>query len=222
MDEKRTIVLVDDHIVVRSGLKELIEKLGPYTVIGEYDSGAAFLDGVPLIPLPDLVIMDLNMPGMNGESVLSAFRNSGGIPFPVLVLTLNHEESVIIRLFRLGIRGFLRKDCSAMELKAALESILNSGYHYNEYLALSLHNDTYPVFISEQEQILKQMTMREREFLKYVCREEEYTYEQIADLMNVTARTVDGYRENLFDKFCIKSKTGLVLFVLKNKLIDLL
>jgi DNA-binding CsgD family transcriptional regulator len=89
-------------------------------------------------------------------------------------------------------------------------------------LTYSLRNNFGETKRPEYELILDQMSARERQFLKWVCHEDEYTYDQIASLMEVTARTVDGYRESLFDKFAIKSKTGLVLFVLKHKLFDLL
>lgn len=158
---------------------------------------------------------------MNGEALLTHFKNNG-ISIPVMVLTLDSDEQTIIRLFRNGARGYLKKDCDAETLKKALEAIFTAGYYHNEFLALSLQRELSSIAPSVQENILAQLTEREREFLRFVCHEAEYTYEQIADKMNVTPRTVDGYRENIFDKFAIKSKTGLVLFVLKNKLFDLL
>ena len=75
--EKRKIVLVDDHVIVRNGLKALIEKLGDYSVIAELDSGMALLDALPLIPVPDLLIIDLNMPGMGGDALVAQLRQSG-------------------------------------------------------------------------------------------------------------------------------------------------
>ncbi|MEL7005196.1 MAG: LuxR C-terminal-related transcriptional regulator, partial [Bacteroidota bacterium] len=84
----------------------------------------------------------------------------------------------------------------------------------------SLRNDLVTKEKSQQELIIEQLSDREREFLKLVCHEEEYTYDQIAGEMGVQHRTVDGYRESIFDKFSIKSKTGLVLFVLKHNLLE--
>jgi two-component system, NarL family, invasion response regulator UvrY len=217
--EKRSIVLVDDHVVVRNGLKELIEKLGPYVVSGQFDNGTALLASLPLEPSPDLLILDLNMPGMTTVAILEALRTSGQ-DTPVLILTLDSDEPTIIRLFRSGVRGFLKKDCNAATLGAALRSIFETGYYANEFLALSLKRDTAEPGMTEQQKVLEQLTAREKEFLKLVCHEKEYTYEQIADQMNVQHRTVDGYREAIFEKFGIKSKTGLVLFVLKHQLFE--
>lgn len=219
MMELKSIVLVDDHVIVRNGLKELIQKLGPYTVTHEFDSGPSLLNALPFNPEPDLLLLDLNLPGMNGDLVMEEL-NAQKVTLPVLVLTLNSDEATIIKLFRAGVRGYLQKNCSAHTLKSALEEIFRCGYYHNEFLSLSLKNNSVSSSKTEQEKILEQLTAREKEFLKLVCHEKEYTYEQIADQMGIQHRTVDGYREAIFDKFNIKSKTGLVLFILRHNLFD--
>lgn len=218
--ETKHIALVDDHVIVRNGLKELIEKLGPYKVVAEYDSGPSLLSSINHEAPVDLILLDLNMPGMNGDQVMEQL-NEKGFSIPVLILTLNTDESIIVKLFRTGVRGYLQKNCSATVLKQALEEIFRSGYYHNEFMTLSLKNAVTKTQ-TQREKILEQLTPREKEFLKLVCHEKEYTYEQIADQMHVQHRTVDGYREALFDKFGIKSKTGLVLFILKHNLFDYL
>ncbi len=219
MEKKKRIVLVDDHVVVRNGLKILIEKLGPFHVADEFDDGESFLQALPLKQTPDLLLLDLSLPGINGDQVVEEL-NLRKISLPILVLTLNRDENIIVKLFRNGVRGYLPKACSSATLKAAIEEIFRCGYYHNEFLTLSLKNTTPDQPKTEQQKILAQLTPREREFLKLVCHEKEYTYEQIADLMSVQHRTVDGYREGIFEKFGIKSKTGLVLFVLKHKLFE--
>lgn len=219
--ETKHIILVDDHVIVRNGLKELIEKLGPFKVLREFDNGPSLLNAVPFKEQPDLIILDLNLPDMNGDQVLVEL-NDRSVTTPVLMLTLNTDENTIVKLFRNGVRGYLQKDCSAQTLKTAMEEIFRCGYYHNEFLSLSLRNNEGLSKKTEQEKILEQLTAREREFLKLVCHEKEYTYEQIADQMKVQHRTVDGYRESVFEKFGIKSKTGLVLFVLKHNLFGLL
>jgi len=219
MEPKKNIVLVDDHVIVRNGLKELIGKLGPYEITAQFDTGIALLDAWPLEVVPDLVIVDLNMPGMNGMELVEIMKERE-MAVPVLILTLNSDEQTIIRLFRTGVRGFLKKDCSAETMSIALGAIFSYGYYHNEFLTLSLQSQGTTPKKSQQEEILEQLTAREKEFLKLVCDEKEYTYEQIAYRMNVQHRTVDGYREAIFDKFGIKSKTGLVLFVLKHGLFE--
>jgi two-component system, NarL family, invasion response regulator UvrY len=215
----KTIILVDDHIVIRNGLKELIEKLGPYTVAAQYDHGQDLVDAYPFEA--DLIVMDITMPVMDGDEALDLL-NKKGSAIPVLILTLNTDDTRMIRLFRLGARGYLQKNCSAQIMKEALSEIFRCGYYHNEFLAYSLKHEATAKKKSERDLILEQLSDREREFLKLVCHEAEYTYDQIASHMHVQHRTVDGYRESIFDKFSIKSKTGLVLFVLKHRLMDVL
>jgi two-component system, NarL family, invasion response regulator UvrY len=221
MIEKKNIVLVDDHVIIRNGLKALIEKLGPYFISHQFDNGQSLLDALPLNPRADLIIMDVNMPGMNGDELVVQL-NAREINTPVLILSLNEDSNLVVKLFRLGVRGYLPKNCSADTMKKALEELFRGGYFHNEFLTYSLQTNTSAPKKTEQEKILERLTSREKEFLKLVCHEKEYTYEQIADKMNVQHRTVDGYRESVFEKFDIKSKTGLVLFILRHKLLDLL
>ncbi len=215
----KRIILVDDHVLVRNGLKVLIEKLGPYKITREFDDGESFLRQLPHKSEADLIILDLSLPGINGDEVMIKL-NGRKVTIPVLVLTLNREEEMIIKLFRSGVRGYLSKDSSAAEMKKALDQIFTTGYFHNEFHKVSLTEDAAEPVQTEQQRILAALTSREKEFLYYVCDEKEMTYDQIATLMNVQHRTVNGYRENIFIKFGIKSKTGLVLFVLKHKLYD--
>jgi DNA-binding NarL/FixJ family response regulator len=221
MTAKKNIVLVDDHVIIRNGLKELIEKLGPFKISAEFDNGQALLDALPLSPAADLVILDICMPEMNGDKILEILSERK-VKIPVLVLTLNEDESLIIKLFRLGARGYLKKNCTAAVMKEALNEIFEKGYYHNEFLTYSLQTNMTEPPKTEQEKILSKLSAKEKQFLKLVCHEKEYTYEQIADKMEVQPRTVDGYREAIFGKFNIKSKTGLVLFVLKHNLFELL
>jgi two-component system, NarL family, invasion response regulator UvrY len=221
MEAKKNIILLDDHVIIRNGLKELIEKLGPFRISQQFDNGGEFIASLTENADTDLIVLDINMPGMNGDVVMEKL-NEKGIRIPVLVLTVSEDEGTIIKLFRLGVRGYLKKNCESDELKNALNDIFQTGYYHNEFLTYSLRNNSNENKKSQQEEVLEQLSVREREFLKLVCHEKEYTYEQIADLMHVQHRTVDGYRESIFDKFGIKSKTGLVLFVLRNNLFDYL
>lgn len=217
--EMKNITLVDDHIIVRSGLKELIQKLGPYKVVHEYDNGREFVDSFPMNDPSDLIIMDINMPEMDGDEAMVVL-NGKGAKVPVLILTLDQDENRMIKLFRLGVRGYLQKNCSAITMREALEEIFRCGYYHNEFLTRSLQHVNVLEKKNDKDLILEQLTEREKEFLKHVCHEKEYTYDQIAGIMGVQHRTVDGYRESIFEKFAIKSKTGLVLFVLRHKLLD--
>jgi two-component system, NarL family, invasion response regulator UvrY len=110
---KKNIVLVDDHIIIRDGLKALIEKLGPYTISAQFDDGTSFIKQYEsLQPKPDLIIMDLSMPHLSGLEVMQIWKDKR-YETPVLILTLNEAEDNIVKLFRLGVKGYLKKSCSA-------------------------------------------------------------------------------------------------------------
>ncbi|MFA6058440.1 MAG: response regulator transcription factor [Taibaiella sp.] len=219
MSEKHSsIILVDDHAVVRNGLKELIELMGPYKVVGEFSNGRELIHETTLISDADLIIMDINMPEMDGAMTVEHIYENG-LHCPVLVLTLNTDEDAIIKMYHKGVRGYLEKSCSANALRLAINDIITTGYHNNDLLSKAMYAHRKANSEDSQDSIIKKMTAREIEFLSLVCNESEYTYDQIADKMKVSRRTVDGYRESLFDKFQIKSKTGLVLFAMKYKLV---
>ena len=218
MQKEISIVLIDDHTIVRNGLKSLIEVLGNYKVTAEFDNGKQFTEALPLSPEPDLVVMDLNMPEMNGMQTMTWLRKK----YPemkVLVLTLDTDDKTIIELYRIGVRGYLPKSCTAEEMKMAIEGTVHTGYYHSDLLQHALLANA-----EKKEQIRTNMDLvseRELTFLQLVCDPKEYTYEQIATIMNVHRRTIDGYKEGLGDKFNIKSKTGLVLFAIKHGLVPL-
>ena len=216
MSKPVSIYLVDDHAVVRNGLKALIERLGDFTITEQFDNGKELIDSLPFQNPPDIIIMDLTMPVMDGKEAVKQLKERN-IEIPVLMLTLESDERTIIDLFRLGIRGYLPKSCTADVLRKAIEDVTSSGYYHNEILMKAL---SAPDKKEEQNTMLAQLTEREKEFVQLVCDEHEYTYDQIAGLMGVSRRTVDGYREEIFHKFDIKSKTGLVLLAIKYGIVN--
>jgi two-component system, NarL family, invasion response regulator UvrY len=219
MSIEKQIFLVDDHTIVRDGLTALIQKLGDFKITGSFGNGNELLEAIRKGGNSDLIILDVSMPGLNGEEVLREL-NKLGSSIPVLILTLGSDEEILIRLFRLGARGYLHKNCTAVVMKEALQEIFQKGLYHNDFLAQALRSNEKPVRPDPKDSILRMLTEREKEFLKLVFHEEEYTYEQIAHMMGVHRRTVDGYRESIFDKFGIKSKTGLVLYMVRNGLLE--
>lgn len=219
MDASISLVLVDDHVIVRSGLKSLIHVMGNFRIVDEFSNGKLLTEALPgYKQMPDIIIMDLEMPEMNGEEAMKWLQRH----YPdqkVIILTWDTDEAKIIELFRLGVRGYLLKNCTAEILKKAIIDTHSTGYYHSELLQSAIMKNVQdkdrPQFIAQK------VTDRERTFLQLVCNKEEYTYDQMADIMKVHRRTLDGYRESLFEKFSIKSKTGLVLFAIKNKLIEL-
>ncbi|MCQ4142272.1 response regulator transcription factor [Chryseobacterium sp. EO14] len=212
--EKFTIALIDDHKIVREGLKQLIEKLGNYTITHEFDNGQSFLDSLPFNKQkPDLFILDYSMPLMNGIEVLQQLELQQE-EYKILLLTQHLEEDIIDKAYQYGARGFLHKNCSATELKFCIDNILSIGYSNITEILKRIKN--YKNKEDHHRNI--KLSDREQHFLTLVCDEKEFTYEQIADEMSVSVKSVDVYRNALFERFQIKSKVGLVLFSFHNKL----
>lgn len=217
------ICIIDDHKIVRKGLIELLHKLGGIEVTHEFENGIAFLEALPLENKPDLYILDYSMPILNGIQVLKALQEKQQTEtnfdeFKVLLLTQHFNEDIIDEAYNYGARGFLHKNCTAHDLKYAINNIFTIGYNnVSEILKRVRHYDENHLEKNDQKFVL---SLREKEFLTLVCNENEYTYEKMAQIMGLSIKSLEGYRATLFDRFKIKSKVGLVLFSFKNRLTE--
>ncbi len=211
--EKITIGIIDDHKIVRQGLKELLQKMNSYKITHEFENGDDFLAALPLEQQPDLFILDYSMPRMNGVEVLQALETLPG-EYKVLLLTQHFDEQIIDTAYHHGARGFLHKNCTAQELKFAIDNIVKIGYNnITEILKRVRHYDGSP---EKKDEIV--LSDRELHFLTLVCDERELTYDQMADIMCLSVKSIEAYRTALFDRYAIKSKVGLVLFSYKYKI----
>ncbi|WP_294821952.1 response regulator transcription factor [uncultured Flavobacterium sp.] len=214
--QKITIGLVDDHKIVRQGLRELLEKLGNYKVVAEYDSAGAFLNACQTDESPSVLIVDYSMPGMNGLELIQEIEKLDN-EYRILLLTQHFDNQMIDTAYHYGARGFLHKNCSAADLRFAIDSIAATGYA-NVVEILNRVRKFDVASLEDKKKHSITLTSREHDFLKLVCDERELTYEQMADIMNVSVKSIEAYRTALFDKYNIRSKVGLVLFSYKYKL----
>ena len=207
------IVLTDDHILLRNGLATLVKSLG-HTVLFEADNGKDFIDKLNRLNLPDIVLMDINMPDMDGyDTTLWLKRNHPEVK--VLALSMYNNESFIIRMLKCGAQGYILKDSRPPQLAAAIDALMKDGFHYSELLNGKLIHAINKM--GEQDSNLAslvQLNDRETDFLKYACT--ELAYKEIAEKMNVSPRTVDTYRDILFEKLHVKTRVGLVMYAIKN------
>jgi two-component system invasion response regulator UvrY len=216
--EKVKVAVVDDHKLFRDGIVELIRAFSGYEVTIEADNGNDLIKQLTAQDPPDIVLLDVNMKQMDGFETAQWFREH--YPFvKILVLSMYENENAIIRMFRLGVKGYVLKDIRKQELEQALSSLMTKGYYYTEMVTGKLIHainspDEAEKGVSHRDfSILNQ---REIEFLKLVCT--ELTYKDIADKMCLSVHTIDGYRDALFEKLTIKSRVGLVLYAIKNKI----
>jgi len=214
------LALVDDHKLFRKGLITLIEMVsGNYSIVFEADNGIDLQQQLEAKNLPDIILMDVNMPKMDGfESVQWIMDNYPQVK--ILIVSMIEKEEVIVRMLRLGVKGYLCKDVEPKELAEALHAVTNKGYYYTDFitgkLVHSLRNDTAEAAPAPG---IAQMNDREKEFLKLAC--SELTYHEIADKMFLSPKTIDGYRNSLFEKLNVRNRVGLVLFAIRNRIVSI-
>jgi DNA-binding NarL/FixJ family response regulator len=215
---EKNIVLVDDHILLRNGLANLVKDLG-YNVLFQADNGEDFINRLGKNTLPDVVLLDINMPKKDGyETSLWLKQNHPGVK--VLALSMYDDENAIIRMLKNGARGYILKDTEPAELKSAIEALLTKGFYYSEMVTGRLIHSINT--INDEGSSAKNMmglNERELEFLKLAAT--EMTYKEIAEKMFLSPRTIDGYRDALFEKLNLKSRVGLVLFAIKNGIVNI-
>src|ERR1700761_2989399 len=208
---KPSVVLVDDHVLLRNGLANLIRSFGGYAVLFEAQNGKDLIRQLRPCYLPDIILLDINMPQMDGYD--TALWLKGNFPdIKILALSMYDADNSIIRMLKNGAKGYILKDSSPAELRKALDSVIRKGFHYSEMVTGKL---IHTLCLENAGGL----TDREVEFLKLACT--ELTYKEIADQMHLSPRTIDGYRDALFEKLQVKTRVGLVIYALKNEIAKL-
>jgi len=213
-----SVALADDHVLIRNGLAGLINSFPEYTVLFQAANGQDFIDQLPLQAPPHVALLDINMPKKDGYETAYWIRHH----YPsikILALSMYDNENYIIRMLKNGARGYILKDAEPAELKLALDSIIHKGYHYSELVTGHLINTINKFDEDPKTKNTLLLTEREIEFLQYVCT--ELSYKEIADKMYLSPRTIDGYRDTMFEKLNIKTRVGLALYAVKNGIVNL-
>lgn len=211
------IAMVDDHHLLRNGLARLVDSFEGFEVIFEASNGKEFIEQLKLYPVPDIVLLDINMPAMNGYETADWIRKNHP-EIKILVLSMLESDMTIIRMLNLGARGFIVKDSHPEQFRKALIQIRDLGYCMNENLSGRL---AYRNLNQEPEPtptaILPRLSEKELEFLRLSC--SEMTYREIAHEMGIGHRTVDSHRDSLFQKLGVSTRVGLVLFAIRNGIV---
>ncbi|CAL67082.1 response regulator transcription factor [Christiangramia forsetii] len=202
----KTIIIVDDHKLFAQSLQILVNSFDGFEVIEVCKNGEELVNYFQAGNMkPDLVLLDMRMPVMDGMATMHWLKKNRPDQ-KVLTLTVDQEDETIIKMLRLGCRGYLLKDIDPEEFEHALNAIDRSGYYSNKTISEALSKE-------EQKQKYEELTAREMEFLNHAC--SELTYKAIAGEMNLSPKTVENYRESLFSKLRVKSRVGLVIFAIK-------
>lgn len=200
------IALADDHTIVRRALTAAIHSLGNFRVVIEADNGIQLIRRLDSqASIPDICILDIDMPHLNGyDTAIRLKKKWPGLK--ILALSMYFSEYSIIRMFRSGARAYVHKDMSKEELGHALTGLYHNGYYYPEVISGRI----IPVLTETKEIRNILLTPREEEMLRYFYSDK--SYEEIADELYVSIRTVETFRDLLFKKLGARTRVGLVIY----------
>jgi len=219
MPDTRYIVIIDDHAMFRKGLMKLINLFPGCSVLFDASNGKDFIAQLNPKTLPDIVLMDITMPEMDGYLTAEWLHNN----YPeikILALSTMDSEAAIIKMIKSGAKGYVLKDAEPDELRLAFDEVMSQGYFYNELITRKVLKGVGQLVDGKNAtSLFVKLTDRETEFLKYACT--EMTYKEIADKMFVSVRTVEGYRDALCEKLDLKSRVGLAMYAIKNQLVNI-
>lgn len=212
------VVLVDDHVLLRNGLASLIRGFGQYDVLFEASDGKDLIRQLRTSRLPDIILLDIGMPEMDGYETACYLRRC----YPdirVLALSMSDTDSAIVRMLKNGAKGYILKDIDSAGLRRALDSVAEKGYYYSEMVTEKLIDNISHLEEPERLRQLLLLNQRELEFMKLVCT--EWTYKEIADRMHLSPRTIDGYRDALFEKLNVRTRVGLAMYAVRHGIVSL-
>ncbi|WPV65279.1 response regulator transcription factor [Chitinophaga sp. LS1] len=215
----KKIAIVDDQVMIRKALSVLINMFPGYEVMLDAADGKDLQRQLQEEHLPHIVLLDIVMPNMDGYETAGWLRDN----YPdikVLALSTMDADTAIIKMIKHGAKGYVLKDADPAELKLAFDEVIRQGYFYNELITRKVMNSIHSLADDKSDlKAFAKLTDRELQFLRLACSEK--TYQQIAAEMFVSERTVDGYREALCKKLNLNTRVGLVMFAIRNNIVQL-
>ncbi|MCL7762428.1 response regulator transcription factor [Polaribacter sp. Z014] len=209
---KYSVVIVDDHTLLSQAIAAMVNTFTKFKVLYTCKNGQELIDKFSKSPefIPDVVLMDINMPIMNGiETTEWISKNHNEVH--VMALSVEDEDATILKMLKVGAIGYLLKDTEKIVLEKALVEIAENGFYHTK-------NVTNLLMKSLSGNGVAEIHLKEREitFMRHAC--SELTYKEIADIMCLSPKTIDGYRDVLFTKLNVKNRVGLVMYAIKNKI----
>ncbi len=213
MNKKFTILIVEDHTLLRHGLVDMIVSDPTLEVVGEVDNGRDAIQQAKIL-MPDLILMDLNLPIMNGTEALSEIKRANP-NIKVMVLTAHKADEYIRDTLKSGADGYMLKNATRDEFMLAVHTVLDGGNYLSEEIALNFNDISGNDSVADWEKL----SNREREVLKLVA--EGYTNKQIANVMSISIKTVEKHRSNLMSKLGLHNSAALTAYAIENKLVTI-
>lgn len=209
------VMIADDHSMIREGLKQLLELEGDYQVIEEACDGVECLDKLANVT-PDILLLDINMPNMNGLEVLQKMKEKR-MKVKVLVLTVHNEVEYLLKAVDIGINGYLLKDSESAELKKAILTVVN-GEDYIQPSLIPLLNAKM-IDRNKDNVKIESLTRREMDVLKLLA--VGMYNKEVAEKLNISERTVKNHVSNIFKKIGVTDRTQAAVFAIRNNLITI-
>lgn len=209
------VLLAEDHAMVRAGLRALLERSNNIEIVGEASNGQQAVELVGRLE-PDLLIMDIMMPRLNGIQSAEQIR-SLKLPVNILILSMYSEEGLIRQALRSGVKGYVLKSSVSNELLEAIQTISNGGIYLSSEISDLLKESIQSPYVAGKISPLETLSPREKEILQLIT--EEHTSAEIAKLLFISEKTVEKHRTNIMDKLKIHNLAGLVKFAIKHGLV---
>jgi DNA-binding NarL/FixJ family response regulator len=212
--EPYRIVLADEHLLFRQGMKRIINAMPEMRVVGEASEGQEAIELVRKL-LPDLAILDISMPKLSGIEACREIRRL----FPdvkILVLTMHKDREYLYQAISAGAQGYLLKEDSDEELFAAIGTIRKGAIYVTKALAGVVSTDISALFRGGERHLPRSLTAREREVLKFIC--EGKSNSEVAEVLRISVRTVETHRANMMNKLDLKNTAELVRYAVQNGL----
>lgn len=212
--EPYRIILADDHILFRQGIKRILDEISETQVVGEAGDGQEVVEMARTLA-PDLVILDITIPKLNGIEACRQIRHLSP-KVRILIVTMHRDKEYLYQAISAGAHGYLLKEDSDEELLAALETIRKGAIYVTKALAVVVSTDM-SALVREGERIFpKSLTTREREVLKYIC--EGKSNSEVGEILRISTRTVETHRANMMSKLNLKNTAELVRYAIQNGL----
>jgi DNA-binding NarL/FixJ family response regulator len=214
--KKPNIIIVDDHLIFRQGLKSIITLENIANVIGEASNGIELIELLSDLK-PDLVLMDIDMPRMNG---LDATEKALEIlpELKVIAFSMFSDEEYYYKMIDRGVKGFILKTSGINELETAIQNVMSGDTYFSNELLRKIINNFGRTNTTKQT-ALENLTEREIEILQLICL--GLSTEQIAEKLFISPKTVKSHKSNLLEKTVCKNTPALILFAIKNKIVEI-
>lgn len=210
------VLLVEDHVLVRAGLRALLERAGDINVLGEASNGQ---EGVELTRTlkPDVVIMDIMMPRLNGIQAVQHIQ-SLKLPAQVLLLSMYSEEGLVHQALQSGAKGYVLKTSVSDELLEAVRTVARGETYLSATISSIAMDSSFHPSTAQSNNPLDSLSPREKEILQLIA--EEHTSVEIAEMLFISEKTVEKHRANLMEKLHVRNLAGVVRLAIKYGLID--